>query len=139
MHKLEFENKGRFMTIKTKPVEYMHGKTKCIGYMAWDDSYADPKPCVLINHAWAGLDGFAQDKAITMAANGYIGFVLDNYGDGAQPETTEERQAALTVFMEDRSLLLGTSKRGLKPQAAKTKLTKHIWRQWDFALAGSAR
>ena len=78
------------MTIITKPVEYKDGKQKCVGYMAWDESYADPKPCVIISHAWSGLDGFAQDKAVEMAANGYVGFCLDNYGDGALPETVEE-------------------------------------------------
>ena len=68
------------MKITTKPVEYMDGKQKCIGYMAWDESFADPKPCVLVSHAWGGRDSFAEDKAIQMAAQGYVGFALDNYG-----------------------------------------------------------
>ena len=59
------------MNIKTRPVEYKDGKTKCVGYLAWDDNRADPLPCVLINHAWGGLDGFAMDKAVQMAALGY--------------------------------------------------------------------
>ena len=65
------------MNITTKPVEYMDGKQKCIGYMAWDETYATPKPCVLIGHACCGGDGFAEDKAIQMAAVGYVGFALD--------------------------------------------------------------
>jgi len=68
------------MNIKTRPVEYKDGKTTCIGYLAWDDNRADPLPCVLVNHAWGGLDGFAMDKAVQMAALGYVGFALDNYG-----------------------------------------------------------
>jgi len=75
------------MNITTKPVEYMDGKQKCIGYMAWDETYATPKPCVLVSHAWGGRDSYAEDKAIQMAAMGYVGFALDNYGDGALPET----------------------------------------------------
>ena len=39
------------MNLKTRPVEYKDGKTTCIGYLAWDESRADPLPCVLINHA----------------------------------------------------------------------------------------
>ena len=56
------------MNIKTRPIEYKDGKTNCIGYLAWDDNRADPLPCVLINHAWGGLDSFAMDKAVQMAA-----------------------------------------------------------------------
>ena len=58
------------MNITTKPVEYKDGKQTCIGYMAWDETFADPKPCVLINHAWSGLDNFAQGAAVQMAALG---------------------------------------------------------------------
>lgn len=124
------------MTIKTKPVEYMHGKTKCIGYMAWDDSYADPKPCVLINHAWAGLDEFAQDKAVTMAANGYVGFVLDNYGEGAQPETTEKRQAAIGVFMNDRTLLRERLKAGIKAASSLDEVDETYLATMGFCFGG---
>ena len=105
------------MNIKTKPVEYMDGKQKCVGYLAWDESYADPKPCVLINHAWGGRDAFAEDKAIQMAAMGYVGFALDNYGDGALPETVEEKSAMMGPLKEDRKTLLKRLKAGYKAAA----------------------
>jgi len=100
------------MNITTRPVEYKDGKTNCVGYLAWDETYADPKPCVLINHAWGGLDGFAQDKAIQMAALGYVGFCLDNYGEGALPETTEEKMALMGPLKDDRVALLKRLKAG---------------------------
>lgn len=124
------------MTIKTKPVEYMHGKTKCVGYMAWDDTYADPKPCVIINHAWGGLDGFVQDKAITMAANGYIGFCLDNYGEGATPETVEERSATMGAFMEDRKLLQERLKAGYKAACAQDEVDPSHIAAMGFCFGG---
>lgn len=102
------------MNIKIKPVEYMDGKQKCIGYMAWDESYVDPKPCVLVSHAWGGRDGFAEDKAIQMAALGYVGFALDNYGDGALPESVEDKQAMMMPLKEDRKALLKRLKAGMK-------------------------
>ncbi len=106
------------MNIKTKPVEYMDGKQKCIGYMAWDESYADPKPCVVVSHAWGGLDSFAEDKAIQMAALGYVGFALDNYGDGALPESVEDKVAMMGPLKEDRKALLKRLKAGLKAAAS---------------------
>lgn len=102
------------MSITTKPVEYMDGKTKCIGYLAWDETYADAKPCVIVSHAWGGRDGFAEDKAIQMAALGYVGFALDNYGNGALPESVDDKMALMGPLKEDRAALLKRLKAGIK-------------------------
>jgi len=124
------------MNIKTKPVEYMDGKQKCIGYLAWDESYADPKPCILINHAWSGRDGFAEDKAIQMAALGYIGFVLDNYGDGALPETVEEKQALMGPLKDDRKALLKRLKAGMKAAANLPEVDEKHMAAMGFCFGG---
>ena len=102
------------MTITTKPVEYKDGKQTCVGFLAWDETYADPKPCVLVNHAWGGRDGFAEEKAIQMAALGYVGFALDNYGDHALPESVDDKMALMGPLKEDRKLLLKRLKAGFK-------------------------
>jgi len=106
------------MNITTKPVEYLDGKQTCIGYLAWDETYADPKPCVLVNHAWGGRDNFAEDKAIQMAALGYVGFALDNYGEGQLPESDEDRGADMNALTADRKILLKRLKAGYKAAAA---------------------
>ena len=106
------------MNIVTKPVEYKDGRQNCVGYLAWDETFADPKPCVLVNHAWGGLDGFAQDQAIQMAALGYVGFALDNYGDGALPATNDEKSALMGPLVEDRAKLLQRLKAGIKAASA---------------------
>ena len=93
------------MNIITKPLEYMDGDTKCIGYIAWDETNHDPKPCVMIGHAWGGLNEFAQDKAIQMAAQGYIGFAIDVYGGGAQGKNPSENEALMMPFINDRKAL----------------------------------
>lgn len=124
------------MNIKTKPVEYMDGKQKCIGYMAWDETYADPKPCVLVAHAWGGLDGFAEDKAIQMAALGYIGFAIDTYGDGAQPETTEEKMDRMTPLKEDRKALLKRLKAGLKAASDQPEVDETNIAMLGFCFGG---
>lgn len=100
--------------ITTKPVEYKDGDTTCIGFMAWNEAIATPKPCVLISHAWGGLDKFAENKAIQMAALGYVGFALDNYGGGALPESVDDKMAHMGPLKEDRAKLLKRLKAGLK-------------------------
>ena len=102
------------MNITTKPVEYMDGKTECIGYLAWDESFADPKPCVMVGHAWGGRNGFAEDKAIQMAAQGYVGFAIDVYGEGQSGENTVENEALMMPFVNDRKMLLKRLKAAMK-------------------------
>jgi len=102
------------MNITTKPFEYTDGTQACVGYLAWDETYADPKPCVMIGHAWAGCDGFAQSKAVQMAAQGYVGFAIDVYGDGKTGTGTEENQALMMPFVNDRKMLQGRLKAALK-------------------------
>jgi len=124
------------MTIRTKPVEYKDGKQTCIGYMAWDESYADPKPCVIVSHAWSGLDGFAQDKAIQMAALGYVGFCVDNYGDGALPETVEDKQGMMMPLKNDRAALLKRLKAGIKAAKAQSEVDEKHLAMMGFCFGG---
>lgn len=101
------------MNITTKPVEYFDGKQKCVGYLAWDESVASARPCVLINHAWGGRDDFAEQKAVQMAALGYVGFALDNYGDHQKPESLDDKIALMGPLKEDREALLKRLKAGM--------------------------
>lgn len=124
------------MNIKTKPVEYKDGKQTCVGYLAWDESVASARPCVLINHAWGGRDAFAEDKAIQMAAMGYVGFALDNYGDGALPETVDDKMALMGPLKEDRAALLKRLKAGYKAAAALDEVDETHMAAMGFCFGG---
>lgn len=124
------------MNITTKPVEYFDGKQKCIGYLAWDETVVSKRPCVLIGHAWGGRDAFAEDKAIQMAAMGYVGFALDNYGDGALPDTVEAKSAAIGPFMEDRKMLLKRLKAGVKAAAELEPVDKSNMAMMGYCFGG---
>lgn len=106
------------MTITTQTFDYQDGDTACIGYVAWDDSVVSARPTVLINHAWSGRDGFADNIAVQMAANGYVGVALDNYGAGAQPDTIDEKMALMGPLKEDRKALLSRLTAGYKAASA---------------------
>ncbi|MEE9347246.1 MAG: dienelactone hydrolase family protein [Robiginitomaculum sp.] len=124
------------MDIKTRPVEYFDGKQKCIGYLAWDDSVDSARPCVLIGHAWSGLDDFAQDKAIQMAAMGYVGFAIDVYGDGALPQDNEAKGQAMTAIKSDRSVLLTRVKAGMKAAAKLPEVDESAMAMMGFCFGG---
>ena len=124
------------MGITTKPVEYFDGKQKCIGYLAWDESYNDPKPGVIINHAWGGLDGFAEDKAIQMAALGYVGFALDNYGDGILPASDEAKAAKMSTLTDDRKILQKRLKAGFKAAAELPMIDENYMAAVGYCFGG---
>ncbi len=95
------------MTLHTETVEYQHDGTVLEAFIAWDDATNEPRPGVLVSHAWAGRSAFEQSKAEELARLGYVGFALDLYGKGVQGNSNDECAALMQPFMEDRSLLLG--------------------------------
>ncbi|MBL4769993.1 MAG: dienelactone hydrolase family protein [Planctomycetes bacterium] len=90
------------MAIQTKLIEYTHDGTLLEGCLAWDDANTDPRPGILVSHAWAGRDGFTTEKAILLAEQGYVGFALDVYGKGVLGQSKEENEALLHAQLHDR-------------------------------------
>lgn len=95
------------MTIQTRTIEYFHGDACLEGWIAYDDAAPQPRPAVLVSHAWAGRDDFACEKAVRLAELGYAGFALDMYGRGRIGSGPEENARFMQPFMEDRQLLQG--------------------------------
>lgn len=90
--------------IMTEVVEYFHGDSKLIGYLAYPQ---DAKNCpgILVVHDWAGLNQVYQTRAVELAEQGYVAFALDMYGNGRIGETMEERQALMTPLIQNRPFL----------------------------------
>ena len=95
------------MTITTRTIEYQHNGVLLEAVLAWDDATLDPRPAVMVSHAWAGRDEFAVNKASALAGLGYVGFAVDMYGKGVIGSGPEENAKLMTPFMEDRALLQG--------------------------------
>lgn len=98
--------------METRYIEYHDGDTLLEGYLAHDGS-AGRKPAVLIAHAWGGRDEFECKKAEALAALGYVGFAMDNYGKGILGKSMEENSALMNPFVEDRAMLRKRLKAGL--------------------------
>lgn len=93
------------MAIITRTVEYAHADTRCLGYLAFDGSVADPLPGVLVAPTWAGRDEFAANKARQLAELGYAGFALDMYGEGQVGSGPEENARLMGRLVGDRPFL----------------------------------
>ena len=124
------------MSITTRTFEYKDGDTVCVGFLAYDDSVSSARPAVLINHAWGGRDDFAEGVAIQMAANGYIGVALDNYGGGALPETVDDKMGYMGPLKEDRAALLSRLKAGYDGAAALDEVDASAMAAIGFCFGG---
>ena len=90
------------MTVQTRNVDYQHEDTVLEGFLAWDDAFHEPRPGVLIAHAFRGREAFECSKAVALAELGYVGFAMDLYGKGVQAETNEQAFALMQPFTDDR-------------------------------------
>ena len=93
--------------------EYSDKSLTCKGFVAHDSLTTHRKPCVMIAHAWGGQSDFERNKAKELAKLGYVGFALDNYGNGKTGSSMEENSKLLQPFLDDRATLLGRLLAGL--------------------------
>jgi dienelactone hydrolase len=93
------------VTIETRLIDYADGDVILEGLLAWDDSVNQPRPGVMVSHAWAGRSQFEDNKAVALAELGYVGFALNLYGKGVLGSSTEENAALMQPFLDDRAML----------------------------------
>jgi dienelactone hydrolase len=76
------------------------------GTISWDDAIDGQRPGVLVSHAWGGQSAFDTEKAEALAGLGYVGFAIDNYGQGKRASTPEECSALMNELTSDRANVL---------------------------------
>ena len=99
--------------------EYSDGDTVFEGYLAIDQNQQTKRPCVLIVHAWDGLNDHINSLADDLSKKGFIGFAIDVYGKGKRGKIDGDNSHLMNPLLEDRALL---RKRLL---AAFTEMQKH--------------
>ncbi len=99
--------------VKTKEIEYKDGDTVLTGLLAWDDAAAGKRPGVLVVHEWWGLNDYAKGRAEQLAAEGYVAFALDMYGDNKVTTHPEEANAWMTEIASNVDLWTRRAQLGL--------------------------
>ncbi len=99
--------------VKTKAIEYKDGDTVLTGLLAWDDAAAGKRPGVLVVHEWWGLNDYAKGRAEQLAAEGYVAFALDMYGDNKVTTHPEEANAWMTEIASNVDLWTRRAQLGL--------------------------
>ncbi len=93
------------MSLQHRLIDYADGGTVLEGRLVWDDSFAGPRPGVLVSHAWGGRSDYEDGKADGLAKLGYAAFAIDLYGKGVRGSSPEENGALMQPFLDDRKTL----------------------------------
>lgn len=97
--------KQRNLPMTGRFLEYKDGNTTFEAYVALPATEAGRRPAVLVSHAWAGRSEFECEKADRLAALGYVGVAIDNYGKGILGRDNAENSALMMPLVQDRTLL----------------------------------
>ena len=124
------------MTVTTREIEYQHEGQTFEGLLAFDDALDQPRPGVMICHAWNGRGEHDELAARRMAEQGYCGFAADVYGKGVKGETKEECTALMTPLMENRKALQGRLQAGLATMAAQAEIGTDQMAVMGFCFGG---
>ena len=99
--------------VKTQEVEYQHGDTKLLGYLAYDDAQQGKRPGVVVVHEWMGHNEYARKRAEQLAGLGYVAFAIDMYGKGVRAKDAKEASQMAGRFKNDRKLMRDRARAGL--------------------------
>ena len=93
------------MAIQTQSISYEVQGKPYEGVLAWDDASSDPRPGIMVCHAWGGQGDFEADKCRMLAELGYVALAVDVYGQGIRGTTTDENAKLMQPLMDDRAEL----------------------------------
>jgi dienelactone hydrolase len=91
--------------IRTESIEYKDGDVILEGYIAYDDSFQDKRPGILVVHEWMGINDYTKSRCEQLAKLGYFAFAADIYGKGIRPASGEEAGKTAGIYKNDRQLM----------------------------------
>ena len=91
--------------IHTENIEYKDGDVTLEGYIAYDESFTDKRPGVIVVHEWTGINDYTKMRCEMLAKLGYFAFAADIYGKGIRPASREEASKQAGIYYADRKLM----------------------------------
>lgn len=87
------------MAQELKPVAYNDGNQRLNGMIT--SNTGQKLPGVLILPAWQGVDNEAKNAALALAAQGYVAFIADIYGEGNVPADFASAGKMASAYKQD--------------------------------------
>jgi dienelactone hydrolase len=93
--------------LKTERVAYQSKDASMEGYLAYDDDkkFKTPRPAILIVHDWMGLRKLTEEKAESLAKQGYVAFAVDIFGKNIRPQDSKEAGKLIGGYLNNRDVL----------------------------------
>jgi dienelactone hydrolase len=91
--------------MRTELVPYREGDDAFDAFIAYPEDVKEPRPAVLVIHAFGGRDDFAENKARKLAELGYVGAAIDLYGVGKRGTDRASSQALMMGLVQNAPLL----------------------------------
>lgn len=117
--------------LKTQLIEYQQGDAVLEGYLAYDDSFPDKRPGILVVHEWMGLNDYAKLRADMLAKLGYVAFAADIYGKGIRPQTAQAAGKESAKYKNDLPLLRARAQAALDVLKSQSRVDP-----WRLAAIG---
>ena len=100
--------------IHLENIEYKDGDVVLEGYIAYDESFTDLRPGILVVHEWMGLNDYTKMRCEMLAKLGYFAFAADIYGKGIRPANYDEAGKQASMYKSDRNLMRSRVNAALK-------------------------
>ncbi|RLS55470.1 MAG: dienelactone hydrolase family protein [Planctomycetota bacterium] len=123
--------------VQSKTITYRDGNVECRGFLAWNDAITGPRPGVLLVHEWWGLNDYAQERARQLAAEGYLAFACDMYGEGKQAKHPEEAGTMAAQVRENVDGWVQRGKAGLAVLTSQPDCDKERLAAIGYCFGGS--
>ncbi len=88
-----------------KPFRYDVNGKSFAGYLNAGTG-AEPRPGILVAHAWGGQGDFENRRADELAEMGYVALAIDVYGEGQRGSDAATNGALMQPLLDDRAELL---------------------------------
>ena len=88
-------------TIVGQEISYQADSVTMKGYLTYDENITGPRPGVIVVHEWWGHNEHSRKAADKLAADGYVAFALDMYGDGKTAAHPEDAMAFSGAVMSN--------------------------------------
>jgi dienelactone hydrolase len=99
--------------MKTQRLDYTDGKTKFVGYLAWDETQTGQRPGVVVFPEAFGLSDHARKRAERLAQLGYVALAADPHGEGFVYEDMASISPVMQALFADRSMWRSRAKAAL--------------------------
>jgi dienelactone hydrolase len=119
----------------TQTLEYRHGDTRSLGYLARPDG-AGLRPGIVIFHEAPGLNDNVRRRANMLAELGFVALGADMYGGGTVAKDGDEAMRLMGTLRDNTDLRRGRARAALDALSAQPNVDKRCLAATGYCFGG---